>query len=71
MLEALLNTYEEFIKNQNYPFELKEKTIAMEAILKPMIDRYFESYFKEKKTKIKSEEMVKMAEEIVNLLLKK
>jgi len=71
LLIPLLEEYNKFMENQNYPFQMKEKNIAMQAVLKPMIDRYFEMNFKGKKTKVTAKEMVEMAQKIVDELYPK
>jgi len=47
MLDPLTLAYQEFLERQNFPFELKEKRIAVQAVFKGLCELYASRGFKE------------------------
>ena len=67
MLDALIIAYQTFREQQNFPFEIKEKRIAVQAVFKGLCELYAsnESF---KKNPFNSKDIFKEANEIVNEL---
>ena len=63
-LDALVVAYQTFREQQNYPFELKEKRIAVQAVFKGLCELYASRGFDEKKL-ITSDKILEEAKEIV------
>jgi len=63
-LDALVIAYQTFREQQNYPFELKEKRIAVQAVFKGLCELYASRGFDEKKL-ITSDKILEEAKEIV------
>lgn len=64
MLDALVIAYQTFREQQNYPFELKEKRIAVQAVFKGLCELYASRGFDEKKL-ITSDKILEEAKEVV------
>ena len=64
MLDALVISYQTFREQQNYPFELKEKRIAVQAVFKGLCELYASRGFDEKKL-ITSDKILKETKEVV------
>jgi len=64
MLDALIIAYQAFREQQNYPFEIKDKRIAIQSVFKGLCELYASRGFDEKKL-ITSEEILEEANRIV------
>lgn len=64
MLDALVIAYQAFRETQNFPFEIKERRIAVQAVFKGLCELYASRGFKEENL-ISSKEILKEAKEIV------
>lgn len=64
MLDALVISYQTFREQQNFPFELKERRIAVQAVFKGLCELYASRGFDEKKL-ITSDKILEEAKEVV------
>ena len=69
MLDSLVIAYQSFRESQNFPFELKEKRIATQAVFKGLCEFYASRGFKGEKL-VSSDEILKEAREIVENIWK-
>lgn len=69
MLDALVIAYQTFREQQNFPFEIKEKRIATQAVFKGLCELYASRGFDEKKP-ITSKDILEEANEIVDNIWK-
>lgn len=66
---ALLEYYEKFLKQQNFPFELKDKRIAKESVIRSLYN-YYAPLPPEAKRKLKQKDIIKQANDIVEEIFK-
>lgn len=69
MLDPLVTAFQTFREAQNYPFELKDKRIATQAVFKGLCEFYASLGFKEGKL-VSSEDILKEAKEVVENIWK-
>lgn len=65
MLDALVIAYQSFREQQNFPFAIKEKRIAKQAVFKGLCELYASRGFDEKEL-ITSKEILKEVDEVVS-----
>jgi len=69
MLDSLVIAFQSFREAQNYPFELKDKRIATQAVFKGLCEFYASRGFKDDKL-VSSKEILEEAKEVVENIWK-